>query len=324
VPGGTWYYHPAAHRLVPLAPGAHIETTAHAPVNRSLFAGSAFSLFLVGQMDAIVPVYGERGRHYAALEAGAMTHLLETAASAHGLGLCQIGDLDFAAVRHLFSLGDEHTLLHSLVGGAIDPSRATLAGFLEESAAERALLALAGEAAAPPAEASVAAELRSFLRGKLPDYQVPASFILLGRLPLTANGKVDRAALPRPEEARTREAQAAYVAPRDNLEESIAALWQEELHTERVGIDDNFFAMGGHSVTMVRVYHRLRETLGRELPLTAMFEHPTIAALARYLREGSPDAPAVLERSNDRGERRREAALERREQARRLRGGGLD
>ncbi len=324
VSGGTWYYHPAAHRLVPLAPGAHIETTAHAAVNRSLFAGSAFSLFLVGQMDAIVPVYGERGQHYAALEAGAMTHLLETAASAQGLGLCQIGDLDFAAVRHLFSLGDEHVLLHSLVGGAIDPTRVTLAGFLEESAVERALLGLAAETVAPPPEASVTSALRAFLRGKLPDYEVPASFVVLDRLPLTANGKVDRAALPRPEEVRTREAPAAYVAPQDGLEESIAALWREALQTERVGIDDNFFTMGGHSVTMVRVYHRLRETLGRDLPLMAMFEHPTIAALARYLREGAPEAPAILERSSDRGERRREAALERQEQARRLRGGGLD
>ncbi len=320
VPGGTWYYHPVAHRLVPLAPGARIDVAVHAPVNRATFAGSAFSLFLIGQMDAIVPTYGERGRHYAALEAGAMTHLLETSASAYGLGLCQIGDLDFAAIRHLFDLGEEHALIHSLVGGRIDPSQTTLAGFLEESKEYQALLGLGAEKGGEPALADV---LRAFLRGKLPEYQVPASFTVLERLPLTANGKVDRAALPHPQIARTQESPASHVAPRDGLEGAIATLWREVLHAEQVGVDDNFFSMGGHSVTMVRVYNRLRETLDRDFPLLAMFEHPTIAALARYLRAG-PVPAASVEQSSDRGDRRREALLARRAERQRPRGGDLE
>jgi amino acid adenylation domain-containing protein len=331
VSGGTYYYHPVAHRLVPLAPEARIDVSVHAPINRATFAGSAFSLFLIGQMDAIVPTYGERGRHYAVLEAGAMTHLLETSAAACGLGLCQIGDLDFAAIRHLFDLGEQHALLHSLVGGRIDPSRTTLAGFLAESKDYQMLLGLGAERGAEPAVGPALAPtlaniLRDFLRGKLPAYQVPASFTVLERLPLTANGKIDRAALPDPQAARTAEAPAIPTAPRDGLEREIAALWREVLHTETVGVDDNFFAMGGHSVTMVRVYNRLREALDREFPLLAMFEYPTIAALARYLRAGPEPTAAVeaVEQSTDRGDRRREALLARRAGAQRPRGGDLE
>ena len=316
--GGTYYYHPEAHRLVPLALGARLDAAMHAPVNRATFAGAAFSLFLVGRMDVVAPHYGERARHYALLEAGAMAQLLETSATAHGLGLCQIGELDFAAVRPLLDLDGGDELLHSLVGGHIEASRLTLAAYRQEAADVRALLGLfedgeGGEdGAAPPAarpEAAAAMELRAFLRSQLPDYMVPASFTFLDRLPLSANGKVDRAALPRAAAA-ARPAAAAGAAPRGVEEEVIAAAWREALHLEQVGRDDNFFTLGGHSVTMVRVYNRVREELGREFPLAAMFEHPTIGALSRYLA-GAPAAP-TLERSGERGDRRREAALARR------------
>jgi len=82
------------------------------------------------------------------------------------------------------------------------------------------------------------------------------------------------------------------------------------LHVDSVGVEDNFFTLGGHSVTMVRLYHRLRETLGREFPLRAMFEHPTVAALARFLAEGPVESPA-LARGSDRGDRRRDALQQR-------------
>ncbi|HXO19156.1 MAG TPA: SagB family peptide dehydrogenase, partial [Thermoanaerobaculia bacterium] len=317
---GTYYYHPGTHRLLPLAPGAHVDASVQAPINRAVFSGSAFSIFLVGWMDAIEPHYGEQGRHYAVLEAGAMAQLLEMSATAHGLGLCQIGDLDFAAIRPLLDLGDGHELLHSLVGGRIDPARITLAGYREEAAAYQSLLALVEEREAAPAtagalprarsDAAVTMELRAFLRSQLPEYMVPATFAFLDRLPLTANGKVDRAALPRSAAVSDRPERAAGAAPHGAYEERIAAAWREVLFIEEVGVDDNFFTLGGHSVTLVRVNNRLCEELRREIPLAAMFEHPTIASLARYLA-GAPAAP-VLGRSSERGDRRREMALERR------------
>ena len=334
LPGGIYVYHSGAHRLVPVAPGARLDPSVHAAVNRAAFSSAAFSLVLIGEMDAIVPAYGERGRHYATLEAGAMAHLLETVAGEHGLGLCQIGDLDFDAVRPLFHLAESQVLLHSLIGGRVDMSRRTLRAYQEEGSTYTSLLTLmeqgGGEpepavAAAPPSEAEVAAVLRGFLADRLPGYMVPASFMVLDRLPLTANGKVDRAALPRPQAPGERPAaeRAAWVPPRSELEETIAALWREALHMDRVSVHDNFFTLGGHSVTMVRVSNRLRQELGREIPLMALFEHPTIASLARYLSEG-PVRTETLERSSDRGDRRREALLQRRAPARTLRGDDVD
>jgi aryl carrier-like protein len=153
---------------------------------------------------------------------------------------------------------------------------------------------------------------------------VPASFVRIDRLPLNANGKVDRAALPSPrDEGAPAAGRAAWVAPLDEMEETIASLWREALRAEQVSVHDNFFALGGHSVTMVRVYNRLRQELGREFPLMAMFEHPTIASLARALSEGSVETETI-ERSSDRGDRRREALLQRSAPVRRPQGDEVD
>jgi hypothetical protein len=99
--------------------------------------------------------------------------------------------------------------------------------------------------------------------------------------------------------------------PRNELEEKVASLWREVLQLEEVGIHDNFFAVGGHSVHMVRLGNRLSAELGKEFPLVAMFEHPTISSFAHFLSEDGVDNP-VLERGMHRGERRHELELKRR------------
>ncbi|MES1243260.1 MAG: amino acid adenylation domain-containing protein, partial [Acidobacteriota bacterium] len=166
----------------------------------------------------------------------------------------------------------------------------------------------------PAGETPVAADLQAFLRRSLPDYMVPAAFVALPALPLTANAKVDRAALPAPEDA-VREAQASYVPPRSALERTIVGIWQEVLGRERIGVHDNFFDLGGHSLLLLQAVSRMNEALGKELPRGLLFEHPTVAALARILGEGeeTEEAPAVaLERSQDRAAARRESILQQR------------
>ncbi|HEX2204684.1 MAG TPA: amino acid adenylation domain-containing protein, partial [Longimicrobium sp.] len=127
-----------------------------------------------------------------------------------------------------------------------------------------------------------AAALREHLGEKLPEWMVPAAFVALDALPLTPNGKVDRAALPAPAAA---ESEAEYVAPRTETERVVAEVWAEVLGVERVGMDDVFFALGGHSLAATGVVSRVRDALGVEAPLSALFGAATAASFAAAVDE---------------------------------------
>ncbi|MFC7440505.1 amino acid adenylation domain-containing protein [Laceyella putida] len=125
-------------------------------------------------------------------------------------------------------------------------------------------------------------ELRRFLSETLPDYMIPSLWMRLGELPLTPNGKVDRKALPAPRVERPETAQ-DDVAPRSGLEQTIARIWAEVLHVERVGVKENFFELGGTSLLAAKAHRLLTEQTGRNLTLIDLFQYPTIEALARHL-----------------------------------------
>jgi amino acid adenylation domain-containing protein len=136
------------------------------------------------------------------------------------------------------------------------------------------------------------AELRRFLARRLPEHAIPAAFVPLAAMPLNPSGKVDRRALPDPED----EAPAARepVAPRDAVEAHLAGLWREVLGKERLGVHDDFFALGGSSLAGAVAVNRLQETLGEVVHVVVIFDHPTVAALAGYLRQQHPAAVARL------------------------------
>jgi aspartate racemase len=127
-----------------------------------------------------------------------------------------------------------------------------------------------------------ARDLREFLGSKLPDYMIPAAFIALDRLPLTAHGKVDRQALPEPEASAGTVDSATE--PRDELERQLVKIWQDLLAVGPVGIRDNFFDLGGHSLLAVRMFAQLEAQLRITLPLATLFQAPTIEGLAAFLR----------------------------------------
>jgi amino acid adenylation domain-containing protein len=127
-------------------------------------------------------------------------------------------------------------------------------------------------------------ELRGFLKEKLPEYMLPAVFVPLGELPLTPNGKVDRRALPAPEQSRRRTDE-TYVAPRTPVEETLAQIWADVLKVGRVGIYDNFFSAGGHSLLMTQVVSRIRDTFRVELPIQSFFQEPKVADLAMQITQ---------------------------------------
>jgi acyl carrier protein len=118
-------------------------------------------------------------------------------------------------------------------------------------------------------------ELRSHLHKQLPDYMIPSMFVTLGAMPLTPNGKVDRAALPDPFQGAAR-ASAEHVPPAAGVEQALADIWRETLKVERVGARDNFFELGGHSLLATRVLARIEQRLGVRLSLRDVFESPTI------------------------------------------------
>ena len=130
-----------------------------------------------------------------------------------------------------------------------------------------------------------AGELRGFLKDKLPEHMVPAVFVLLDAFPLTTNGKVNRRALPTPDDRRP-ELDQVFVACRTPTEELLAAIWSQVLGIERVGIYDNFFQLGGHSLLATQVVSRIREAFQVEMPLRRLFEAPTVAGLAESVDVG--------------------------------------
>ncbi len=139
-----------------------------------------------------------------------------------------------------------------------------------------------------------AAELREHLRQTLPEHMVPSAFVSLPELPLTPSRKIDRGGLVRRETDKPAGGkEGAFFAPRGRLEEKIAALWKEILGAERIGVRDNFFDIGGHSLRLVEVQEGIRRALGRELTVVELFRHPTIASLAAYLEGAAPDAPRI-------------------------------
>jgi acyl carrier protein len=136
--------------------------------------------------------------------------------------------------------------------------------------------------------------LRAACESQLPDYMVPAAYVFLDAFPLTANGKLDVAALPAPDVSALPDA--TYVAPRNAVEQRLCAMWEQVLNVERVGVEDQFFELGGHSLHAMQLISRIKRDFATNLPLRALFEGPTVANLAQRIVElegqsaASPDA----------------------------------
>ncbi len=137
----------------------------------------------------------------------------------------------------------------------------------------------AGQNAPDGRTAVSAAELRNFLREKLPDYMVPTAYVTMDSLPLTPNGKLDKAALPEPEITRA-DISSSYVAPRTEIEMQLSQIWEKVIGINPIGVNDNFFDLGGHSLLAVRLFTEIARVFGTNIPLAAIFQSPTIGQIA--------------------------------------------
>jgi thioesterase domain-containing protein/acyl carrier protein len=154
----------------------------------------------------------------------------------------------------------------------------------EEKSGDKQLVAYV----VPKLEKPLPSTLLGFLKQKLPDYMIPAAFVVLESLPLNPNGKLDRRALPSPDKSSYLET--SFVPPRDALESELAQIWSSLLDVHPVGVTDNFFAVGGHSLLAIRLMAKIEQHFGKTWPLATVFQFPTIKELANLLRS-TKDAP---------------------------------
>ena len=148
-----------------------------------------------------------------------------------------------------------------------------------------------------PGASLATADMRQFLKGCLPDYMIPSILVRLDAMPLTPNGKIYRRGLPAPDQIGP-EAEGEITRPRTPLEEVLAAMWADVLNLDEVGIDDDFFEIGGHSILVTQLVSRLRVTFQIELPMRTFFESPTVAQLAKAIlsrREQGEKAERIAE-----------------------------
>lgn len=152
--------------------------------------------------------------------------------------------------------------------------------------------------------------LKTALGNTLPDYMIPGLFIFLDVLPLNPNGKIDRKALPSPEQFDKSD----YEPPADATEMTIAEIWADILGIPQVGLHNNFFDLGGHSLLLIKVKHRLETHLSVSIAIVDLFRYTTVASLAKYLSQGDNNTGhASLQRHRDRAQRQRGAFIQRKQ-----------
>ncbi|MCC5666166.1 AMP-binding protein [Nostoc sp. CHAB 5784] len=230
--------------------------------NRLIFEQSAFSVFLIGKMSAIAPMYGELAKDFCLLEAGHIGQLLMNTAPTQQIGLCPIGYLEFTELQDLFHLESSQVLFYSFVAGKID------------------LLQTKHRNSLP-----ISTQLSDYLRQKLPTYMIPCEYIFLDALPLTPNGKVDRKALPVPKIGASKSV-AVLTPPTTEIEHSLAKIVQELLQIEALDIDNNFFELGMDSLKLVQMKNKLLSALQVNISMQQLLvEANNIAKLALAVDE---------------------------------------
>ncbi|MDJ0795565.1 MAG: amino acid adenylation domain-containing protein [Calothrix sp. MO_167.B12] len=301
---GIYYYHPKEHRLFVISECILNSEEIHSSVNRDAFEESAFSIFLVGRMNAITPMYGDLSKEFCLLEAGYISQLLMTTASSHEIGLCPIGGMNFEQIRDLFVLEENDILLHSLVGGLINLQPQTEKEFNTQ-------LPLNNSPQASNNKDSLLLELKEFLRQKLPNHMVPSHLVFLDSLPLNSNGKIDRKSLSKYVNINfSNNIDSVVAQPNTQVEKTLKEIIQEVLQIDKIGIHDNFFDLGANSIHIVQIHNKLQNTFNQEIPIIEIFQYSTLNSLAQYLSSKTEDEE-IFQEANQRAQARKGASKRR-------------
>ncbi|GMQ62976.1 amino acid adenylation domain-containing protein [Vallitalea maricola] len=309
--GGIYYYNPKDHMLVSLA-DTIIEPEVHVERNQAIFEQSAFSLFLIGEEKAIVPMYGKKESFaFMNLEAGIMTQLLEMTSVDYNIGLCQIGSIDFDKIRKHFQLDESHVYLHCLLGGNIDLDQIGKDGFMEELGRyEHSIHSMKEQNTVN--DHSLEIQLKEYLAMHLPSYMIPSDIYRVHEFPITSNGKIDYKQLQKLKQPKLHKELLQYEAPRNEMEYTLTAIWQDIFQVEKVSVIDSFFDQGGDSISIIQIFNRLQEMGYDTLRLIDLFKYPTIRLLADYMNTNNKEP--VYESLIDDEKRRAQARKKRLQQ----------
>ena len=285
LPGGLYYYDCKEHQFILMEEEVRMDAFIHSPANRPIFEEAGFAIFLIARMDAIAPMYGQKeGLGYAMMEAGIISQLLEEKAPESGIGLTQIGSLGFDVIRSLFRLNSNDLYLHCLLGGGIEPEQMTLEGQVEEM---NLYSSYKGEQ--KDTELNVEKVIMGYLKDRLPAYMIPVAIHELEQFTLTSNGKIDRNAIasivmePDISGSPIIATEKRHYPEMLRIQMNITEVWCQVLGKAQINVDDNFFDLGGDSVSMVSVYRQLQSEYGASLTMVELFRYTTIKDLTEFL-----------------------------------------
>ena len=265
---GIYYYDSIENALRLVTHESDPLRNIHLNQNRAMSACAAFTFFFVFNPDVTMPVYGPPAYFLSFIEAGMMVSCLNYIAALTGIGLCSIGLVDFAGAHAGLKLRPCDQLLHVVEGG--------LAVTDEKSASD------------PSAQDAISVvEIRRFLSETLPEHMIPSDYVVLDKLPLNPNNKLDRAALCGTEGERL-DLGTDYVNASNEIEALLTKIWQRVLERNEIGIDDNFFDLGGDSIGVAEVHDQLMAERRLDIRIAKLFQFPTIRTLAQFLNEYHP------------------------------------
>ena len=287
---GIYYYNPMSCKLIKVSSEeGRIVKEDYAEANKEIFASGAFSLYLVADMNSIMPMYGSWSKDFCLIEVGMICQLLEKAAFENNIGLCQIGGFDFKKVRKNFALADNEVYLHSLIGGFVDYDQATIESLIEENKENIKLIKeVEGiEDKSARKEIDVDKEkkgLKEYLQDFLPSYMIPHNFVEIDEIPLSANGKVDYKQLSKlgiPKKSNKTNDKVKEL--NNEVEKIIYSSWKKTLKREDFGTDDGFFDIGGTSVQLIQIHQEISQYFKIDFPIVKMFEYTSVTSLSNYL-----------------------------------------
>jgi SagB-type dehydrogenase family enzyme len=283
---GIYFYDPRQNSLHRVGQAQALGKEIHHHTNRAMAAAAAFTLLLVFNAEVTMPVYGPVAYALACVETGIMLATFNHTAENLGLGICPVGLVDFERAEEALALKRNHKLLHLAECGL----KTT------EAPTTRPETRLASPDATEPRsqDAPSISDLRRFLSETLPDYMVPSDFLLVDSIPLTPNNKVDREALLRMAPVETLGLGTAFVPPESELEEAVLGIWRKLIRGRDVGVEDNFFDLGGDSMGVAEAHREIMEQFKIDLPIVKLFQHPTVRSTARFLRSQLQASPSAV------------------------------